>query len=281
MPLPRRIAPLATGFLLVVACESETPAPASTSDHTRPAEGASPTAPSASQGLRRRYDVERGHIEFAVSGMQSGTETLRFKNFGLLEAKHRDVKMDLPAGLELPPEAAPERQKIISIIDGSTIINYDPDSKTGTKTLNSLELLGGAKRFEGKSMVELGEELYTSMGGIKTGQKTIAGHNCDVWKIEKLSTESCIHRGITLEVSTELVGMKQRSVATKVDFSAPVDDAWFVVPEEVTLRETDLSQGKLPAALGSALPAEGLTGKSGTTISPEEALRMMRRGAPQ
>jgi hypothetical protein len=149
----------------------------------------------------------------------------------------------------------------------------------GSKTLNSLELLGGAKRFQGKSMVEVGKQMYAAMGGVQSGTKTIAGKTCDVWKIEKISTESCIYKGITLEVTTELVGMKQHSVATKIDFDASVDDSWFVVPKDVTLRETDLSKQRVPPAIDSAMPTVGLPGKTGTTISPEEALRMMRQGA--
>jgi hypothetical protein len=242
------------------------------------ATGAEARPAAVGKGVTRRYDVERGLIEYAVDGMEVGTETMRFKNYGLLEVKHKESKMQLPPGLDLPAGALPGHKKLVSIIDGSTIINYDPTTKTGTKTLNSLELLGGAKRFAGKSMVDVGQEMYAAMGGVKTGTKTIAGQSCDVWKIDKLSTESCVHKGITLEVSTELVGMKQHSVATKIDWTAPIDDSAFVVPADVTLRETDLSKQKLPPGLGSALPSQGLPGKTGKTISPEDALRLLRQG---
>jgi hypothetical protein len=211
--------------------------------------------------------------------MEVGHETMRFKDYGLLEVKHKQAKMQLPPGLNLPAGAIPGPQKTVSVIAGSTIINYDPDAKTGTKTLNSLELLGGSERFEGKNMVEVGKEMYQAMGGVQTGTKTVAGQSCDVWKIAKLSTESCVHKGITLEVTTELMGMTQHSVATKIDWNATVEDSAFVVPTDVTLRETDLAKQKLPPGLASALPGTGLPGKNGQTISPEEALRMMRQGA--
>jgi hypothetical protein len=276
MPKPRTPLWLASIslWIVLVACNHG----GATKDQAHTAGTAQSTA-NASQGAERRYDVERGVVEYTVDGMELGTETMRFKNYGLLEVRQRESKMQLPQGLHLPAGAAPEHKRLVSIIDGTTIINYDPDRKVGSKTLNSLELLGGAKRFQGKSMVEVGKQMYAAMGGVQSGTKTIAGKTCDVWKIEKISTESCIYKGITLEVTTELVGMKQHSVATKIDFDASVDDSWFVVPKDVTLRETDLSKQRVPPAIDSAMPTVGLPGKTGTTISPEEALRMMRQGA--
>ena len=107
------------------------------------------------------------------------------------------------------PRSVSSGEKLVTIIDGTTTINYDPTTKAGTKLLHTLELLGGEEKFKGKSMAAMGEEMYTNMGGKKTGTKTVAGLSCDVWKIDKLGTESCIHKGITLEVTTELVGMNK------------------------------------------------------------------------
>lgn len=277
-----RLAPLGLAALVLsAACNRTDEKERSASGEPLRAETGEASAARSPGGLERRYDIERGTIEFAIDGMEVGRETMRFKNYGLLEAKHKETKMQMPAGLNLPASALPGVQKVVSIIDGTSIVNYDPEKKQGTKTLNSLELFGGAERFEGKNMAEVGQQMYQAMGGVKTGTRTVAGQTCEVWKIEKLSTESCIHRGITLEVTTELMGMKQHSVATKIDWNAPVEDSWFVVPKDVTLRETDLAKQKLPAGLASALPSTGLPGKSGRTISPEEALRILRESGKE
>lgn len=218
----------------------------------------------------RRYDVERGLVEYALDGMERGTETLRFKNFGRQQVTQKRVELDL--GIALGP-ANTGPQEIVSIVDGTTVVNYDPKERTGTRTLNSLELLGGDEKFKGKHLFEVTKSMFVSMGGKVIGNKTIAGLPCEVWKIEKLGTETCLHKGLTLEVTTALAGMKQHSVATRVDWNAAIDDALFVVPKDVSLVESDLKEMK-------RLQQGAATASPGGTLSPDDAVRLLRESAP-
>jgi hypothetical protein len=221
----------------------------------------------ASNGPSRRYDIERGFVEYTLDGMEIGTETVHFKAFGNREVKRKKYRMDL--GVDLGVASGPA--ELVSLIEGTTIVNYDPVTKTGTRTLHSLELLGGEERFRGKNMVEVSKSMYAAMGGKVIGKKTIAGHECELWKIEQLSTETCLHHGLALEVRTDLSGMKQHAIAVKVDWDAQVDDALFVVPKDIALREIDLKKQEV---------LQTNTGGSGPTSPASEALRRMRESAP-
>lgn len=228
--------------------------------------------PIPTDGPSRRYDVEHGVVEYALDGMESGTEVLRFRDFGLREVKQRQTQLDLGVDVRLPTDQAGQK-RVVTVLEGTTVVSYDLDTRSGTRTLHSLERLGNSEAFRGKSMVEMSKQMYARLGGKMVGTKAIAGETCEVWKIEKISTETCLHKGIALEVSTELAGMKQHAVATRIDWKETLSDAAMVVPEDVVLQETDLAKQTLPS--GPA-PSAG-----GDAISPEDALRLIRESAPK
>jgi hypothetical protein len=228
--------------------------------------------PVPTDGPSRRYDMEHGLVEYALDGMETGTEVVRFRDFGLREVKQRQSELNLGADVRLPT-AQTGSKRVITVLEGATIVSYDPDTRSGTRTLHTLERLGSSEAFRGKSMVEMSKQMYTKMGGKIIGTKTIAGETCDIWKIDKLSTETCVYKGIALEVSTELAGLKQHAVATRIDWKETLSDAAMVVPEDV-LEETDLAKQVQPQGPTTPTP-------TGNVMSPEDALRLLRESAPK
>ncbi len=187
----------------------------------------------------KRYEVESGMVEYKQEGVQIGTEVMLFRDFGALELKEVKAKMNLA---DLPPAARAMgmggETHNFTLIEGDTTTTWDADTKRGTKIKGTMDLFGGQDQVAAQGgLQQLGVGMIKSLGGTQEGTKKVAGLECTVWDIKKLNGKVCEHKGVSLEADVELGGMKQHTLATKVDFSAPVPADKFQLPADIKLRE--------------------------------------------
>ncbi|MCI0489877.1 MAG: hypothetical protein L0229_25070 [Blastocatellia bacterium] len=177
----------------------------------------------------RRYEIESGIIEYAVSGGQKGAESLYFDKWGMREAKYTRTEISV-AGMT-------RKINQLALMDGEWIYNIDLGARTGTKMKNPLfEMI--ADKSGTKDFGELGMQMMKDMGAEKVGSEDVAGKPCDIWEVKHLGSKSWIWKSLTLKAEVELAGVNMTSEATKVDEGASVPEDKFAIPPDVTITET-------------------------------------------
>jgi len=176
----------------------------------------------------KRYRIESGIVEYSLSGMQEGTKTIYFDEWGWREAEY------LKAGMTVGGMTIEENK--LSLLDGEWQYVIDLNKRTGTKIQNPFlkQMADGA---DTKDLTEMGEKMLESMGGKMIGSEVIAGKKCDIWEIKNLNTKSWIWNGVTLKTQMKMSGMEQTIVATRVEEGVSIDDKYLTIPSDVKLEE--------------------------------------------
>jgi len=86
----------------------------------------------------------------------------------------------------------------------------------------------GIDAFAGQNMKQLGEKMLKQMGGKKTGTDKVLGFTCDVWELKGI--KQCIYKGVTLKITSDVMGLKTQEVATKAEFDIPLQKDSFKLP---------------------------------------------------
>ena len=183
----------------------------------------------------KRYYVESGKIKFKISGNTSGTEEIYFDNWG-----QREVQI-IKAVTETSFFGMKNKQEenTMNILDGDISYHIDLKQKTGVKTLNA-GITTMAAIGNGKSPRTMGKEMLEQIGGRKIGEETILGKDCEVWKA--LGTKLWIWKGITLKISSKIMGIERTSEAVEIKTGIKIDENKFKVPEGIKI--TDYTQSK-------------------------------------
>ena len=172
----------------------------------------------------KRYGIESGIIEYEVSGMQTGTETVYFTDWGLKEAKFTNTVMEV-AGFT-------QETNSLTIMIADVIYNIDLNTNQGTMLNNTFM----TPFLEGDTdLQEIGEQMMEGMGGSITGTEEVAGKMCDVWEVSALGSKTWVWEWITLKTEVNMMGMEQINTATSVQANVDVSDDYFDVSEyEIT-----------------------------------------------
>lgn len=223
-----------------------TPAATAQSESSAPATSAprasSPAPAAEALAGAKPFSSKTGRIEFALSGMRSGTETMTWDNYGLRQVT--DSKTTLSIG-NLPPRT--HETRVIRDDDSITILNFE--NKTAMKMDHLMEQ---AKAMTGgQDMRAYSQEIMAEMGGSKTGTDSVLGKSCDVWTMTKMGTTLCIWKGLALKTETEMMGVKVSKLATKIDENVAIDASLFEVPAGFTV------------TAAPAMPANGMPGVPG------------------
>lgn len=173
--------------------------------------------------LGKRYGIKEGTVVYEISGPQSGSETLSWKRYGDLEAKHTDVKLTM-MGMT-------QETNTRTIMDGEWIYNIDVDRNTARKMRNPV-----LERYQDVDLEKFGESMLERMGGRKAGSDTVAGETCEVWVNEGMGTEVCIWNGVPLRNVVSMGPMQIVQVATEISDEA-LPDKEFKLPEGLVIEE--------------------------------------------
>jgi hypothetical protein len=176
----------------------------------------------------RRYDIESAIVHYEISGVHEGSEELAFTDFGAREALLSEFALR-----EKPAEGKGVIHEL-RILDGLTLHRIDLDTKTGTTIVvpedQSEELLLS------KAAWGLGLDPR-HMGGERLGTKTVAGVECELWRLEAAGVEACIVDGLTLEQIVRKGDEQRTQTATRVELGAVVPEQKLAIPDGVEMRE--------------------------------------------
>lgn len=166
----------------------------------------------------KKLPFKKATIEYQLSGMQKGTETLCVKDYGEVTARHTNTKTTL-MGMAMVTEE-------MELTTPDWVYSYNITEGSGEKYTNpkkfmieEYEKLSGAEK---KQVKKNAEEMGVSMmegfnGEIEKNATEILGFQCD--KVSLMgSTVYTIHdTEIPLKTDVNMMGMKMSIVATSFD----------------------------------------------------------------
>jgi hypothetical protein len=184
--------------------------------------------PAAKAAGYKRYGIESGIVEYAVSGAQKGTETLYFDRWGQREATYTDTELSF-AGIS-------QKQKTLNILEGELGYNINLATRAGTKTTNPLfkKILD---RSPDKNLGDLGLRMLEEMGGVKIGTEEVAGKLCDIWEIKNLQSKSWLWKVVTLKVQVKMAGMEVTKTAARFEEGVSIPEDRFTIPSDIKISE--------------------------------------------
>lgn len=180
----------------------------------------------------KQFLVKSGLIEYELSGVRSGTETLYWDDWGMLQARRTTATMGVKGF------AQSENTWTITRPDGVFLVDLDANSavKTADKGAPSLFAVGADNM-----------ERLRGIGAAAVGAEKVAGKTCDVWEIGSAASETCLWMNLPLKVTTNAVGMSMNALAVRVEAGAAVDRSVFDIPAGVTITDAAFSKDRLNA----------------------------------
>lgn len=173
----------------------------------------------------KRYNVKSGIVVYQLSGMQKGTETLYWDDYGKREARYTESTISI-FGMK-------KTTKQLTILDGEWSYTVNYDEKTVTKT--SVEHL--KQIAKGNNLLIAGED-FLEKNGEKTGEETILDKKCDIWDLSDYSTKLWIWNSIPLKSETDMiVKIALTAISLKINVKVPEDK--FAYPKDFELIKSE------------------------------------------
>ena len=172
----------------------------------------------------KRYEVKSGIIEYTITlsgdmmGMKmqgTGTATTLFKEWGNVEL-HSEESKTTTMGMT-------EHSKEITKIDNAKVYSVDFDQKVIYEL--SVDALVNSEQ---KDLIQTGKEMLISMGGKKIAEEKFMGYNCEVW--EMMNVKTWLYKGIMLKSEADMMGIKNMTVANKIELDVSIPDERFNLP---------------------------------------------------
>ncbi|RRS29855.1 MAG: hypothetical protein P794_09980 [Epsilonproteobacteria bacterium (ex Lamellibrachia satsuma)] len=207
----------------------------------------------------KRYEVESGIVTYAITGggdimgMKneiSGHKTLYFEDYGNMEVQETEMTTIMMGRTE-------KHHELMKIQNGM-IYSVDFEKKVIIKQDIS-------KIMNNKDISKMGKEMLKEMGGKKISSGKVLGHLCEVW--EMMGTKIWIHKGVTLKIESNIMGMMHKEEATEVKFGASIPAEKLKLPDYPIQSLNETMQQELQKEMNS--PDE-----EGDKPSPEEMKQM-------
>ena len=173
----------------------------------------------------KRYEFKSGKVVYQSSGSMTGTETMYFDDYGMLEVKHTDMSMDM-MGIK-------QEIKTTVIMKDRWVYSIDEKTNTASKIENPVYTMFP----NGVDFEKVGEEMMKKMGGKKVGNETINGKDCEVWEIEKLMSKVWIWKTIPIRTEMNMMGMNITQIATSIEVDVTVPASEFKIPAGIKIKD--------------------------------------------
>lgn len=203
----------------------------------------------------KRYDVKSGSVNYRITGggnmmgiknKMSGHKTLYFDDYGNVEVQESEETSTMMGHTNT-------NHQLTKIQDG---IVYSVDFKQKMITRQDM-----SKMMNGKDMSKMGKEMLKEMGGKKIGTGKVLGLTCEIWEV--MGSKIWIHKGVTLKIESNIMGMLHTEEATKVKFGISIPSEKLKLPDYPTQSMEEMIQHQMSKHSGN-----------GRQPSPEEMKQM-------
>ncbi len=187
-----------------------------------------------------RYEFESAYIEKTSKTSAGGVEIEKKEKIyisGIKQVTFTTEKQNITI-VNMVTE-----KKTVSILDGNWIINYDPETKKGTKMkFDAANTFSGMSEADVKKFAEqMGEATNTETKDI--GTKVIAGKTSKgteaTTNMMGMKTKTTIwqYGNFTMESTSKGAGTSIKEGVTKFEEGITVDPKLFLVPDDVVITE--------------------------------------------
>lgn len=178
------------------------------------------SAASADGSLSKLFPFERATIKYALSGLQTGTQTSYIKDWGAVQAQNVDSNISM-MGYERP-----FKSRIITTPEW--VYTIDMVTNSGLRIANPMKSVLTSGETDPD---EISKQMMAAMGGVKVGTETHAGHLCTIWEIKAASTKMCLRDdNVLVYTRTDMMGQFMEINLVSIDTGA-ADDSNFVIPD--------------------------------------------------
>lgn len=175
----------------------------------------------------RKLPFQHAAITYAITGMETGTETLYIKDYGRYRALHHEG-MGRMLGITTT-------SRRIELTDPDWHFTFDLEEQKGTKTTNPAKIYqeeyNRLTPAEQENVRKNAEELGMSMikgfqGETVPKATTILGYACDRTTMMGTTVYVIHNTDIPLLTEFNLMGMKGKTAATSIDTNPPPETAF-------------------------------------------------------
>ncbi|MEN8192027.1 MAG: hypothetical protein ABFS12_04380 [Bacteroidota bacterium] len=173
----------------------------------------------------KRYQFKSGKVVYKVSGVQTGTETMYFDDYGRKEVHFNESVIEMMGTKQETNTQTIMKDKFIYVIDKKT--------NTAQKMENPLYSMFSDE----DDLQKVGEDIMKKMGGKKVGNETINGKDCEVWDVPKMGGKIWVWNSIGIKTVVNMMGMNITQIAESVETDVDVSPDLFKIPEDVEVKD--------------------------------------------
>ncbi len=173
----------------------------------------------------KRYQFKSGKVVYKMSGIQTGTETLYFDDYGRKEVHFNESVIDM-MGVK-------QKSNTQTIMEGKYIYTIDKEKNTAQKMENPLYSMFSDE----DDLQKVGEEIMKKMGGKKVGTETINGKECEIWEVQKMGGKIWVWESISIKTVVNMMGMIITQEAESIEMDIDVSADLFNIPEGIEIKD--------------------------------------------
>ena len=173
----------------------------------------------------KRYQFKSGKVVYKMSGIQTGTETLYFDDYGRKEVHFNKSVIDM-MGVK-------QKSNTQTIMEGKYIYTIDLEKNTGQKMENPLyEMFSDEDDLQ-----KVGEDIMKKMGGKKVGTETLNGKECEIWEVQKMGGKIWVWNSIAIRTVVNMMGMNITQEAESIETDIDVSPDLFKIPKGIEIKD--------------------------------------------
>lgn len=173
----------------------------------------------------KRYQFKSGKVVYKMSGIQTGTETLYFDDYGRKEVHFNKSVIDM-MGVK-------QKSNTQTIMEGKYIYTIDLEKNTGQKMENPLyEMFSDEDDLQ-----KVGEDIMKKMGGKKVGTETLNGKECEIWEVQKMGGKIWVWNSLAIRTVVNMMGMNITQEAESIDTEINVSPDLFKIPKGIEIKD--------------------------------------------
>jgi len=160
-----------------------------------------------------------------MSGIQTGTETLYFDDYGRKEVHFNKSVIDM-MGVK-------QKSNTQTIMEGKYIYTIDLEKNTGQKMENPLyEMFSDEDDLQ-----KVGEDIMKKMGGKKVGTETLNGKECEIWEVQKMGGKIWVWNSLAIRTVVNMMGMNITQEAESIETDINVSPDLFRIPKGIEIKD--------------------------------------------
>jgi hypothetical protein len=168
------------------------------------------------------YEIEAGQIEYTMSEVNTGTESVKWNNWGRKTVRRMKSTMSMMGVTRSTDQ--------LMYTDGRWVYNVDQAANTATKMESPM--LKNMSNRKDPNLMKVGTDFMKAIGGKIVGKETILGKVCDWWEMKQMMTKTCIWRGVPLKTIAGIPGMEVIQTAIDLKVGA-IPDSQVSLPSHV------------------------------------------------